>query len=433
MSSGAACPLFFCQLRSGVLRLLMVEKRFRTVIAMSTFDPRPFIITSAVAGILCSMIFFVLRRSFPKDIGGIGEWGWGCVATVAGAFLFASRTVLSPLLTVVLANTLIVGGIALMHVSLRRFDDRRAGYRYAIGLLLVVAAALLWLTMVFDDYRGRLQLITSVNTLLFGLSALLLFRMKKQGFAERLTGALFAAEALISLGRFYVAVTSQSDNYWNDNSPVQVFYLASFSIALVGLSFGFMLMVTTRVQEKLEYAASHDDLSGAYTRATFFRMMASEVQRARRQRRPLSLLLIDIDDFKRINDRHGHPVGDAVIKTFATVTASELRGHDLLCRYGGEEFALLLPDTALDEATAVAERVRARFSEGAFDGMPAFTVSVGVQAAEQGALEVAQMVEGADRALYIAKKLGKNRVEIAPELGYTPGADNMTTNRPLAQ
>ena len=65
--------------------------------------------------------------------------------------------------------------------------------------------------------------------------------------------------------------------------------------------------------------------------------------------------------------------------------------------------------------------------------MPAFTVSVGVQAAEQGALEVAQMVEGADRALYIAKKLGKNRVEIAPELGYTPGADNMTTNRPLAQ
>ena len=401
---------------------------------MPTFDPRAFIITSAVAGILCSMIFFVLRRSFPKDIGGIGEWGWGCVAMVAGAFLFTSRNALSPLLTVVLANTLIVGGIALMHVSLRRFAGRRAGYRYAVVLLLIVAMALLWLTVVADDYRGRLQFVTSVNMLLFGLSALLLFRMKKQGFAERFTGSLFAAEALVSLGRFYFAVTDQgSDNYWKDDSLVHMFYLASFSIALVGLSFGFMLMVTTRVQEKLEYAASHDDLSGAYTRATFFRMMASEVQRARRQRRPLSLLLIDIDDFKRINDHHGHPVGDAVIRTFATVTASELRGHDLLCRYGGEEFALLLPDTALDEATAVAERVRARFSEVAFDGMPAFTVSLGVQAAEQGALEVAQMVEGADRALYIAKKLGKNRVEIAPELGDTPGADNMTTNRPLAQ
>jgi diguanylate cyclase (GGDEF)-like protein len=401
---------------------------------MPTFDPRSFIITSAVAGILCSMIFFVLRRSFPRDIGGIGEWGWGCLTMVAGAFLFTSRNTLPPLLTIVVANTLIVGGIALMHVSLRRFAGRRAGYRYAAGLLLAVAAGLLWLTMVVDDYRGRLEFVTSVNTLLFGLSALLLFRMEKQGFAERFTGTLFAAEALVSLGRFYFAVTGQGNgSYWNDNSPVHVFYLASFSIALVGLSFGFMLMVTTRVQEKLEYAASHDDLSGAYTRATFFRMMAGEVQRARRQHRPLSLLLIDIDDFKRINDSHGHPVGDAVIRTFATVTTGELRVNDLLCRYGGEEFALLLPDTALDEATAVAERIRARFGDGPSDGMPSFTVSLGVQSAEQGALDVAQMIEGADRALYIAKKLGKNRVEIAPEFSYTPGPDGLVANRPPAQ
>lgn len=400
---------------------------------MPTFDPRSFIITSAVAGILCSMIFFVLRRSFPREIGGIGEWGWGCVAMVGGAFLFTSRGTLPPLLTVVLANTLIVGGIVLMHISLRRFTGLRAGYRWAAGLLLTVTTGLLWMTVVVDDYRGRLEFVTSVNALLFGLSAWFLFRMKKQGFAERFTGTLFSIEALVSLGRLYFALAGQSsEDYWNDNSMVHMFYLASFSIALVGLSFGFMLMVTTRVQEKLEYAASHDDLSGAYTRATFFRMMTSEVLRARRQRRPLSLLLIDIDDFKRINDGHGHPVGDAVIRTFATVTAGELRAHDLLCRYGGEEFALLLPDTALDEATAVAERIRARFSEGAFDGMPPFTVSLGVQSAEQGALEVAQMIEGADRALYIAKKLGKNRVEIAPELSYAPGTDGLSANRPVA-
>lgn len=380
------------------------------------------------------MIFFVLRRSFPKDIGGIGEWGWGCVAMVGGAVLFSFRNALSPLLTVVLANTLIVGGIVLLHVSVRRFAGLRAGYRCAVGLLLAVGAVLLWLTMVVDDYRGRLEFVTSVNALLFGLSALLLFRMKKQGFAERFTGTLFAAEALVTLGRFYFALTGQSsENYWNHNSLIHVLYLASFSIALVGLSLGFMLMVTTRVQEKLEYAASHDDLSGAYTRATFFRMMANEVQRARRQRRPLSLLLIDIDDFKRINDGHGHPVGDAVIKTFATVATSELRAHDLLCRYGGEEFALLLPDTALDEATAVAERIRVRFSEGVFDGMPSFTVSLGVQSTQGGALEVAEMIEGADRALYIAKKLGKDRVEIAPEVSYMPDAGGLAANRSLAQ
>ncbi|MFL6716358.1 MAG: GGDEF domain-containing protein [Burkholderiaceae bacterium] len=401
---------------------------------MPTFDPRSFIITSAVAGILCSMIFFVLRRSFPRDIGGIGEWGWGCLSLVGGAFLFSARDALPPLLTVVLANMLIVGGIMQMHISLRCFSGLRAGYPYAAAVLLSVGAGLLCLTEFHDSYRGRLEFVTLVNMPLFGLSALLLFRMKNKGFAERFTGTVFGVEALVSLVRFYFAVTASGNlDYRNDNSLVHLLYLASFSISLVSLSFGFMLMVTTRVQQKLEYAASHDDLSGAYTRATFFRMMAGEVQRARRQRRPLSLLLIDIDDFKRINDGYGHPVGDAVIRTFAAVTASELRAHDLLCRYGGEEFALLLPDTALNEAIAVAERIRARFSDGAVDGMPPFTVSLGAQSAGQGALDVAQMIEGADRALYIAKKLGKNRVEIAPEINCMPGTENATTHPPLAQ
>ena len=422
-----AAHVLHCPLATGL-------KGLYSAVTMPTFDPRSFIITSAVAAVLCSMIFFVLRRSFPRDIGGIGEWGWGCLSLVGGAILFSARDALPPVLTIVLANMLIVGGIGLMHVSLRRFSGLRAGYPYGVAVLLSVGAGLLWLTEIHDDYRGRLQFVTMVNMLLFGSSALCLFRMKKQGFAERFTGCLFTVEALISLARFYVASTGQgSPDYRNDNSLIQLFYLASFSISLVGLSFGFMLMVTTRVQERLEYAASHDDLSGAYTRATFFKLMAGEVQRARRQRRPLSLLLIDIDDFKRINDGHGHPVGDRVISTFATVAAGELRTHDLLCRYGGEEFALLLPDTALEEAVAVAERIRARFSDGVFAGMPAFTVSIGAQSAEQAGMDLARMIEGADRALYIAKKLGKNRVEVAPEVNQPPAMDGLAANRPLAQ
>lgn len=400
---------------------------------MPTFDPRSFIITSAVAGILCSMIFFVLRRSFPRDIGGIGEWGWGCLSLVGGAVLFSARDALSPLLTVVLANMLIVGGIVLMHVSLRRFSGRRGGYAHAAAMLLMVGAGLVWLTEFHDNYRGRIEFITLVNTLLFGGSALFLFRMKRPRFPERYTACVFAAEALVSLMRFCFAVSGQgSSDYRADNSLVHLFYLATFSIALVGLSLGFMLMVTTRVQERLEYAASHDDLSGAYTRATFFRLMAGEMQRARRQQRPLSLLLVDIDDFKRINDSHGHPVGDKVIAAFASLAASELRGHDLLCRYGGEEFALLLPDATLDEAVAVAERIRARFNDGVFADMPSFTVSIGVQSAEHAGLDLARMIEGADAALYIAKKLGKNRVEIAPQLSGAPAMASLAGKPPLA-
>jgi diguanylate cyclase (GGDEF)-like protein len=304
-----------------------------------------------------------------------------------------------------------------MHVSVRRFAGLDSGYQKYAGALLPVVAGLVWLTVFSDNYRGRIELITIVNMMLFAASANVVFRLKKQGFPERFTAAVFAITALVSFARFLAAITGHgSSDYRNDNSLIQHVYLATFSMALISLSLGFMLMVTKRVQERLEYVASHDDLSGAYTRATFFELLAKEIERSRRHLQPLSLLILDIDDFKQVNDRFGHPAGDKVIKSFAAFTANELRSHDVLCRYGGEEFAVLLPNTGPDEAAAVAERIRRGFSGVAIDNMPSSTVSIGVGSARNGQAEMGQLIESADQALYIAKKLGKNRVELAPEI-----------------
>jgi diguanylate cyclase (GGDEF)-like protein len=282
---------------------------------------------------------------------------------------------------------------------------------------LPVVAGLVWLTVFSDNYRGRIELITLVNMMLFAASAIVVFRLEKQGFPERFTAAVFAITAMVSFARFLAAITGHgSSDYRNDNSLIQHVYLATFTMALISLSLGFMLMVTKRVQERLEYVASHDDLSGAYTRATFFDLLAKEIERSRRHLQPLSLLILDIDDFKQVNDRFGHPAGDKVIKSFAAFTANELRSHDVLCRYGGEEFAVLLPNTGPDEAAAVAERIRRGFSGVAIDNMPSSTVSIGVGSARNGQAEMGQLIESADQALYIAKKLGKNRVELAPEI-----------------
>lgn len=384
---------------------------------MPNFDPRSFIITSAVVGMLCSFIFFVLRRSFSKSISGIAEWGWGSLAMVAGALLFASRDALSPFLSVVCANTLVIGGILLMHVAVRRFAGLSPNYKKSAWLLLLIVAALVWQTVVADNYRARIELVTFINMSLFVASAAVIFRMEKQGFPERFTASIFTVTALVSFARFIVAITGQGTlDYHNDNSLVQHIYLATFSISLISLSLGFMLMVTKRVQERLEYAASHDDLTGAYTRAAFFELLEKEIERSRRHHFSLSLLIMDIDDFKLINDRHGHPTGDAVIRRFALLASDELRSHDLFCRYGGEEFAVLLPATGPDEACVVAERIRQRFSGSPIEGLAASTVSIGIASAPNGQINMAQLIESADRALYIAKNLGKNRVELAPAL-----------------
>ncbi|RYF44785.1 MAG: GGDEF domain-containing protein [Cytophagaceae bacterium] len=302
-----------------------------------------------------------------------------------------------------------------MHVAVRHFAGLASSYKKCAGALLLVAAALIWQTVISDNYRGRIELVTLINMTLFAASAVVILRMEKPGFPERFTAGIFIITALVSLARFVVAVSGHgTSDYRNDNSLVQHVYLATFAISLISLSLGFMLMVMRRVQEQLEYAASHDDLTGTYTRATFFAFLERELDRSRRHRYPLSVLIMDIDDFKRINDCHGHPVGDEVIKHFARLTADELRSHDVFCRYGGEEFVALLPSTGLDEANVVAERIRQRFGDFVLQGLPSSTVSIGVASTCSGQSTQAQLIESADQALYIAKHLGKNRVELAP-------------------
>lgn len=161
-----------------------------------------------------------------------------------------------------------------------------------------------------------------------------------------------------------------------------------------------------RLYRRLEREAITDDLTGLANRRRFDQLLEAEVARARRFAHPLSLLLMDIDDFKSINDTHGHQAGDSALRRLGRALREETRVVDEPARYGGEEFAVLLPETRLDEAVAIAERVRRRCE--ASRRRPRFTVSVGC--AELGEEGAAKLLARADAALYRAKREGKNRV-----------------------
>jgi len=159
----------------------------------------------------------------------------------------------------------------------------------------------------------------------------------------------------------------------------------------------------------LEEIASHDRLTGAWNRRRFEEASAAEMGLARRRRSPLSLILMDLDHFKRINDTYGHPAGDAVLAGAAAAFRSALRASDALFRWGGEEFIVLAPATALDGAVRLAERVRAALEATPFPVAEAMTLSAGV--AEYLADEsLDAWVARADGALYRAKAEGRNRV-----------------------
>ncbi len=157
-----------------------------------------------------------------------------------------------------------------------------------------------------------------------------------------------------------------------------------------------------------------DELTGLYNRRYFGRHLSLMLDKAREQDRDMAVMLIDMDFFKAVNDNHGHDIGDAVLKEFSLRLRRNIRGVDLACRFGGEEFVVLMPDTDYRQAHAVAERVRLAVAERGFEtgsGAPlGVTVSVGVALNEHNADSPEAILKRADIALYRAKREGRNRV-----------------------
>jgi diguanylate cyclase (GGDEF)-like protein len=167
------------------------------------------------------------------------------------------------------------------------------------------------------------------------------------------------------------------------------------------------------LQETREHSV-RDGLTGCFNRAFALETLDKELRRARRSSRPLSLLMFDLDHFKRVNDTGGHLQGDAVLAAVGAQLHHLLRGTDFRCRYGGDEFLLILPDTPLLGAQQVAEGLRREIAGLQIDGAPAgVTASIGVALAAAGEMEAAGFVARADQALYEAKRAGKNRFCVA--------------------
>lgn len=169
------------------------------------------------------------------------------------------------------------------------------------------------------------------------------------------------------------------------------------------------------VQERLRDLAIHDTLTGIYNRRYLEEVVRKEVDRAQRYTRPLSVAMVDADHFKRINDTHGHQVGDEVLRAVSERCQKALRSNDVLARYGGEEFVMVFPETSLGDARTVAERVRVAVGEVPItvgDRALAVTVSIGLATLGQEQ-DFSTLLERADHALYTAKQSGRNRVQTA--------------------
>jgi diguanylate cyclase (GGDEF)-like protein len=185
----------------------------------------------------------------------------------------------------------------------------------------------------------------------------------------------------------------------------------------VGTVFVIFMLVSERTVTAHKTAASMDPLTGLFNRRGFAEATSRVIEREANAGRPVTVMIFDLDHFKSINDRFGHPAGDEILKLFATVVINTLRITDLSGRIGGEEFAALLP-CPLEEGVVAAERVRETFAASGIvvqEGPVETSVSIGVAGGPAGT-ELEVLLAAADSALYQAKRNGRNRVEAAEEL-----------------
>jgi diguanylate cyclase (GGDEF)-like protein len=367
---------------------------------------------SGIMGLLLALMMFFLRLSYPRSIQGLGLWSAAHAWVFLSTLLFAGRGVLHDFVTIVLANLVFLVGIVSYHAGVERFFGRRVPWARWAALLLVLSPVLYWYGLIEPNYNARLIVVCLVWAGIFLSMAWMIWRHAPRSFPTRFTITTLLLHVAVLLLRFFSAWMPLEEEGLLTPTRVQSLYVGSNALMLLALGMGMILLAGDRLRAEFEHIASHDPLTQVLTRRVFMDACTQELARCQRHGRSMALLLLDIDHFKAINDTHGHQTGDRVLVDFSRRIAGLLRRPDLLARFGGEEFVLLLPETSQAEAVAVAQRILARVAEPA-EGLPSITVSIGVATNRPDEAEIDALLARADRALYKAKDAGRNRVEVA--------------------
>jgi diguanylate cyclase (GGDEF)-like protein len=354
---------------------------------------------------------------------GLGRWAAALLINAIGHLLIMLRGQVPDLVSVVLGNLLLACVFVGMIAAIYQFQGRSAPWPLLLAAPVLVAV---FVAMFQDNFPARAGFVGLVIGLqaIWALAATLERRHATVGRGQWLLVAGLGLEALVLGGRSVLTVlTPGAATSILQGSALQTMtFMATFSVVLVS-SVGFVFMSRDRSDESNRKMAALDPLTGVANRRSLIAALDRDVSRALRMRQPIALMMVDIDHFKHVNDRYGHPAGDEVLCNVVSVLRQRVRTQDLVGRYGGEEFMVLLPDTGLAGAEQLARELckaveESRcFAQGAGPEGVAVTVSIGVFG---GHLESGDswdmLIAAADRALYQAKNNGRNRVEVATGL-----------------
>ncbi|MFL6792840.1 MAG: GGDEF domain-containing protein [Bradyrhizobium sp.] len=372
-----------------------------------------YLFATLVAGMLGAMLMFFGSQ---EKIPALNWWG---SAYLLGAVSIAIWTVAGSKLGVPLSVALNAAGFVacgMVWNASRVFHGRKPNFA---GLLF---GAIVWVAAVVmlppEDSALRLTIGAAIIAIYAALTAAELWTERRRAMQKRWpTIAVPVLHGCVLMLPILLGNLLRPHDEALANSVWVTIFSVELVLYAIGTVFVIFILVSDRAVTAHKTAASVDPLSGMLNRRGFAEACSRVIEREAPAGRPVTVMIFDIDHFKSINDRFGHPAGDEILKLFSTIVVNNLRISDLSGRIGGEEFAALLP-CSLEEGVLVAERVREAFEGSGIEceeGAVETTVSIGVAGGPAGTdLEV--LLAAADTALYQAKRSGRNRVESAEEL-----------------
>ena len=381
-----------------------------------------FVVAICVTGLLGLLLLFAWTQD---RVRALAWWGTAYLVGGVSVVIWSIESHISPPLPAGTANAMLFIACGMIWNAARLFHGR------AVLWGALAAGATVWLTACLvpefvHSSMARIILSSVIVSAYTFLTAAELWRERRKHHLRRWPAIVVP----VAHGLVFLCPIPLAGVLPNENGVVALAggWIAIFTLEvmlyIVGTAFLVLVLSKERSVRLHKNAASIDDLTGVLNRRGFISGAMLLIERFEKRREPVSVMVFDLDNFKRINDCFGHAIGDETLCLFASVAGINMRASDLLGRFGGEEFVAILPGTA-SEAAVAAERVRAAFEAAGVmvaDQLLSATVSIGVASGEPGA-DIIALIAAADRALYKAKDNGRNRVELADEYPSAPPRD----------
>jgi len=394
------------------------------------FDLRTLALTNLLLAVILGIGLLTFVRVHPLFLS-FKKLGYGYLLFAIGFLLIGLRNYVDDWFSIIIANTLLILSIKILGEGLLEFFKvKQQAFSHISNILVIsVLPLFVYLTLYNENTKLRIIIISFFISLQFIYIA---FHLKENREMINHQFILILHSTFLLSGLFFIiralwSISESNINNYMQAGGVHSLALITLQLVIIITSFAVSWSASEQLAKNLELQATIDHLTQTYNRRALEDIAKKEIAQAKREDSHLVVIIMDIDDFKAVNDKYGHIAGDQVLTEFSQRLKNNLREYDSIARYGGEEFLLLLPNTEIDIAIVVAEKLRKAIAAPVFlvneKTNIAITASFGVSINKGSDIEWRKLLSQADQALYLAKSLGKNQVQLFNNK-VVPIADN---------